>query len=230
MATSNHNSTPTRAFRFERDMLQSVRETLPSKLGFDSLNLGFILCEPTVGNMIPDVVLARATENLILPKKPFSLVEAHILALIEEHRELSELEVLAYLYLTESGARRAFAGLRKSGLIQKTDTGKMAVDSSAFTRAVEIIAIELKLRRWREALTQARTYLKFADRAYVVLDGNQVQPDSAMEEEFRSVSVGLFLHRGFWLEKIIEAPRTKPITPERIQAIQKLFQSSVSDS
>ena len=54
-------------------------------------------------------------------------------------------------------------------------------------------AVELKLRRWREALDQAINYLKFADRAYVVLDGDQIARDEEMIKAFRAYGVGLLM-------------------------------------
>lgn len=54
-----------------------------------------------------------------------------------------------------------------------------------------IVAIEAKLLRWREALTQAHEYRKYADLAFVALPPRTAKRAGANSEQFRAAGVGL---------------------------------------
>jgi hypothetical protein len=63
----------------------------------------------------------------------------------------------------------------------------------------------MKMKRWRGALSQAVRYLDFADEAYVVLDGGQVEVTDEMRRAFELSAVGLFLQSGSVLEHVLGA-------------------------
>jgi hypothetical protein len=56
---------------------------------------------------------------------------------------------------------------------------------------LRVFAFELKLRNWRRALAQAYRYRSFANRSYVVIDSEFVQPAVARIALFQSANVGL---------------------------------------
>jgi hypothetical protein len=58
---------------------------------------------------------------------------------------------------------------------------------------VEIIAIEAKLTRWKKALNQAVSYLRFADESYVVLPQSHARKAIEAREDFRAAGVGLWV-------------------------------------
>lgn len=208
-------------FRFERDMFVSLCELLPEKIT-STPGRSVHLREPTVGNVIPDLLFGEWTEELRPLKRNFTLIEARILALLEERDELLESEISQMLHLSAPAAARAFRRIQDSGLIVPTRDGKISLDAGCFTRALFITAVELKLRRWREALDQAVNYLKFANRAYVVLDGDQIGRDDGMISAFRESGVGLFMLRAGGLTQVVDARVQSCISPQRVQAVQKI--------
>lgn len=208
-------------FRFERDMFASVGELLPRRIAGDPERL-VQLREPTVGNVIPDLLLGEWSEELRPPKRSFTFIEARILALLEEHDELMESDISQLLHLSASVAAKAFKRIERSGLIFSTRSGKISLDAGCFTRGLIVTAVELKLCRWREALEQAVSYLKFADRAYVVLDADRTAGDEPMVQAFRTFRVGLLVLRANDLTEVVSAPTHHCISPQRVQAVQKL--------
>lgn len=56
-----------------------------------------------------------------------------------------------------------------------------------------VVAVEVKLRRWQEALGQAKLYRVFADQVYVALDGHSGPPPEAALQAFVTARVGLLL-------------------------------------
>ncbi len=59
------------------------------------------------------------------------------------------------------------------------------------TRAEEVVAVELKLRDWTTALTQARAYQLGASRCYVALPHGRVARLERKLQRFRDAGVGL---------------------------------------
>lgn len=208
-------------FRFERDMFVSLCELLPDKIT-STPERCVHLKETSVGNVIPDLLFGEWTEELRPLKRNFTLIEARILALLEERDELLESEISQILHLSAPAAARAFRRIQSSGLVLPTRNGKISLDAGCFTKALVVTAVELKLRRWREALDQAVNYLKFANRAYVVLDGDQIGRDEGMIKAFRDSGVGLFMLRAGGLTEIVNARAQSCVSPQRVQAVQKI--------
>lgn len=213
---------PHKPFRFERDMLARVSVVLQAILDQDSDSQVYMAQELTVGRVSPDVLIAKVGGRFTAPKRTLSYIDAHVLTLIHELKRLSEADVVEYVHLTEPAANRAIRNLEKAGLITREDSGEIKGRTNSFILGVEIVALEFKLRRWREALVQAESYLEFADRSYVVLDANQVQANSAMLEAFAYSGVGLLLQRGACVEHYLPARTIGKLSPERIVAIQKI--------
>jgi MarR family protein len=221
VATDSGARSSSGPFRYERDMFASVSEFLPRHIA--RLPDRWIqLREPAIGNVIPDLLFGEWRDELRPLKRNFTFVEARILALLEEHDELIETEITQMLHLSEPAAARAFKRIESSGLVIRTAGKKMSLDAGGFTRGLIVTAIELKLSRWREALDQATGYLKFADRAYVVLDADRSARDGEMVEAFRASRVGLFMLGAGDLNEVVAAQEQHCIGVQRVQAVQKL--------
>ena len=202
-------------------MFASVAESLPRHISKQPDRL-FSLKEATVGNVIPDLLLGEWTDELRPLRRNFTFVEARIIALLDEHDELFEAEIADMLHLSEPAEARAFKRIERSGITIQTAGGKISLDAGAFTRALVVTAVELKLSRWREALAQGMSYLKFADRAYVVLDAERADPDEAMIAAFRGSRVGLFMLGAGQLTEVVPAIEQRCVGVQRILAVQKL--------
>lgn len=214
-------TTTSGSFRLERDMFASVSKLLPPRIAADPGRL-LQLREPTIGNVIPDILFGEWSEELRPPKKNFTFIEASVLALLEQHDELMESEISQLLHLSAPAAAKAYRRIEQSGLILSTRSGKISLDAGCFTRGLVVTAVELKLCRWREAFEQAVSYLKFANRAYVVLDADRIGSDQQMVDTFRTSGVGLLALRAGDLTEIVSAPIHNCISPQRVQATQKL--------
>lgn len=180
------------------------------------------LREPAIGNVVPDLLFGEWRDELRPLKRNFTFVEARVLALLEQHDELQEVEICQMLHLSEPAAARTFKHIEGSGLVIRTTGGKISLDAGGFTRGLIVTAIELKLSRWREALDQATSYLKFADRAYVVLDADRTGRDEEMVESFRASRVGLFMLGAGDLAEVVTAQEQHCVSVQRVQAVQKL--------
>lgn len=228
---------PTIPFRLERQMLAPLGNALPTLLKIAPARTVRILREPVVGNVIPDLLLGSwepASRPLSYAATTF--VDAHIRALIEREGPLTEAEMRRRLHLSEYGAAMAQARLIRHGVLIEMPSelggNRVARDAisrrwmlapEASTSLIEIIAVEAKLTRWRDAVSQAATYLAFADRAVVVLDGNQIGSTVSLVDAVQAARVGLVLQHGQVVREVIPAPlHASPATPARVQALTKL--------
>jgi hypothetical protein len=209
-------------FRLERDMLEPLRASLPPALGFQASERIAVLAEESVGGVTPDVLVGIWRDDVPPAGARPTFVEAAVLALLEREGPLSESEILQHLCLTEAAAKRSLTNLRRYGAIQSGLSSKCEVTGGSSCLATEVVAIELKLRRWRDALAQAQSYCHFADRTYVVLDAAQTVPTFNMLEAFTFSGVGLIMQYGPDSRQLIEARMRTVVTPGRVVAAWKL--------
>lgn len=218
--------TTTAPFRLERDMLAPLARALPSVLGLPSDDTVRTLREPDLGLVIPDVLVGVWRGPGPAKRSRCTLVEAFLVAWLESGGSWTPDELDAALYLAAGEAARLLVRLRRAGVAAPNRLGRWRLAPDAHSRHADVIAIEAKLRRWREALAQGTEYREFADRSYVVLDGNQVAGGEPMLGAFRAAGVGLLFQYGHVLVPVLEARAARPRSERRIRAVDKLFDRS----
>lgn len=156
------------------------------------------LREPMVESVIPDILVAIGPGAR---KKPFrstgrpSYVQSAILAAIESAGGITTSELAAQLFVGKPTLVRQLSEMQRRRWI--ADTGGLWRTVSRFrSDDVSLVAIELKLKLWRQALQQAVSYQRFAERSIVVLDGNQRKYSDREVDLFAEAGVGLWLLYG----------------------------------
>ena len=215
-------------FRLEREMFGSLLPGVVPRLFGRRAPRVAVLREPMIGSVIPDLLLGAWPERRRpAPRAKSTTVEAHVAALLEREGPLSQEEIVARLYLTREVSARSLRALTRRGVIATVRTGPragaIALSPSARTAGLEIVAVELKLRRWRDALAQAERYRAFADRAYVVVDGAQIVPTATMCALFQLAGVGLLVQARAELTLLVEARSAVALMPQRVHAADALF-------
>lgn len=185
------------------------------------------LLEPTIGNVIPDMVLCTFTRDFD-PRnwKTITALEGALVAAIEMLGGCTYKELLQTVFITEQRASNALGRLEKIGSIEQTVGGRYSVSRNASSDAVEIVAVEFKLRKWAEALEQAFQYRRFADRSYVILDGTQVRAEDKIIQEFRAKGVGLLLQFGRKLSRLCDPEVRRPCSAARLIIATKAAQEA----
>jgi len=211
-------------FRFESEMAEPLIARIPSVFHLDSGKRLRVLRETAIGPVIPDLLLGIWSGDL--PRcAGLNPVSRHILAWLSEQKATSsEDQLCERLFLSEHAATSAILALQRVGAIIKRESGEVQLRPEYdVSGSVRLIAIEMKLKRWREALQQSVAYRKFADEAYVVLDGNQVHVNTEVREAFIASGIGLLLQYGeeLWSE-IMAPPTVPPASVDRLFAVSKL--------
>jgi hypothetical protein len=214
----------TSPFRLERDMLQVARSVVPEHFRFVE-RTGAVLCEPMIGSVIPDLLLGFWTLDASGPKKNLTGIETSVLAVIERERRITEKRLFSEIFLPKATAEKVLAVLEKAGSITRP-FGEIAIARQSVTKSYEVIAIELKLQRWREAISQAVEYKRFANRSFILVDALRHRDIAKLKQECKANGVGLMLQSGEILSTVYRPKSQVVISAERHIAIQKLRRMS----
>lgn len=210
-------------FRLERQMLRPLVRALPTVLGLAQGTRLAVLQRPVVGAVIPDLLLGTWCDTSRRRRFSATHIQTHVLALIEKSGPQSLVEIARALWLNPSIAETAVEDLLRKKAITRDESGHLWLCNGVRSTEVEITAIEAKMKRWRKALEQAISYQTFADRSYVVLDGNQARVTTQMLEMFATSGVGLLLQFGFAVREVIAAPSSAQVTGDRYRALDRLL-------
>jgi hypothetical protein len=213
-----------RAFRFEREMLAPLAAAIGVVIGEASAERLSVLREPPIGGVIPDLLIGLWPSTRPITLRPqCTMGEAHIVALLESTESLRRSDLARHLYVSVQTVNRLTGRLIKLGVLVERPKHWLTLAPGFSTRDVELIAIEAKMHRWHDALDQAKAYRAFANRSYVVVDGNQVRSTRPLVNAFLDAGVGLLFQREFALTPIVPAPVHSPATAGRVRAADKLF-------
>lgn len=215
-------------FRLECEMFDPVLAAIPSLFPAPFCATR-VLREAAVGNVIPDLLIGQWCAELPFAVPSMTNVARHVVALLQRSGPAAPTELIEdKLYLSSSALTRAIAQLKRVGALSyETTEGELQL-SPEFAKGtqVKLIAVEMKLTRWREALNQAIRYLDFADEAYVVLDGNQVPVTDEIIKAFELSAPGLYIQRGAHVEKILDACSVPSVpSADRLLAMHKVLHS-----
>lgn len=232
-------------------MLAPLADGLPHVLGLEAARPWRVLREPHIGMIIPDLLIGAWPASVAPVSHPSTtLVDAHVRACLERAGSMTAPQLARTLHLSPAAADASLRRLVHHGLViapARSETGAAATERSsdaglpgrhepahiatqawqlvptAATARMEIVAVEAKMTRWVDAVRQAATYLAFADRALVVLDGNQVVTSDALLAAVHRAGVGLLLQHGRVLREVVAAPRhAVPLSADRVLAVTKL--------
>jgi hypothetical protein len=213
--------------RFEYEMMDALIASIPLAFEVSEGQRTRVLKEPAIGSVIPDVLIGSWRGDLP-PWGNLNAVSRHVLACLSAQKIVpNEGYLCESLLLSSAAADTAVSALKRIGAVVKRDSGEVAIQPEFdVLDSITLIAIEMKLKRWREALDQAVAYRKFADEAHVVLDGNQVRLTDEVRNTFASLGIGLFLQFGRMVTRVLGASAETPTASgDRLFALSKLAKS-----
>lgn len=172
-------------------LVRKTASLLPDRLRREGLTLD-VHAEVTVGSSIADLVLvARPPRRMISFSRPLTTAESVLLALLRVTGPVSVAKVERLLGI-RSGCLLTDPTLKwltRRRVIRVR--GRTVEVNKAWTRKLHIVAVEAKLSRWRDALAQAATYRRYADRVFVALPAHSAAIAFKHAHEFRAAGVGL---------------------------------------
>lgn len=177
-------------FQRERD-LQIHLATMNSVL-HESFEVTFTRREVSLGHCIPDLIYVRIAEMpsvRILPRNT-TYRHSHTLWLLKQNGRLSLDRLAALSYDTADRMRQLVTDLIKAGSVIESG-GYLRLAPALSDLDCEVVAVEAKMKDWRQALAQAESYQRFADRVFVAMDPIGVPSNPDVIQMFRERSIGL---------------------------------------
>ena len=196
------------AFKREADLQKFLSEQdLTSTRGHT-----LVRRELPVGGEIPDLIYITFSRRPPADLWPARWTFRHAF-LVWQLRRRSRLQVTTL-------ARRSFLPLDRTqvclndllncGAVEKASTGAFTLSPRLAELDAEVLAVEVKLRRWKDALRQAASYARFADRAAVAMESTGIPRGSQRLLVFKRRGIGLCSVSGGDLEWVIP-PRQRQV-------------------
>jgi hypothetical protein len=158
----------------------------------------YIGLEVNMGRYIPDIVLVLFKEypvKGIIPRN-WTLKHSFVLYYVRKRGPISAKEVSDLCYSDLRSVEKILESMKDSGMVNRREDGYEAAKELSSWKS-DIVAVELKMKRWGRAVRQAERYKEFADSVHVVMpnEGAQNAMDNLMS--FREKGVGLsVVHEG----------------------------------
>lgn len=183
----------TKAFALEDHMLVAVRRLAKSTFASGRQAIHARLWKPQVGMIVPDLILILSTKKQIGRRKrfPLTFLDCTVLRSLDESRPVSISELCETLYAQKISIEKVVRRLHKWGLVVKMSSGSYTRKRNLLPSGFQILAIEAKLARWRDAIDQARGYKSFAHLSYIAMPENLISSHSRARSLCHANRIGI---------------------------------------
>lgn len=186
----------------EFDMVNQYIEAVSAKYSKDANINAAIFIEPQVGSSYPDIVIVEysnspaITEESTHVMRKLTITDLKILFFIHNVKYATENYICQMLAYPLEEVRRSINRLSMYNLIYKSSSGKSVrkKDIKRYCPIKKIIAIEAKINKWSEAISQANQNVWFATESYVLL--NREKCTKTTIERCREKGIGIILVNG----------------------------------
>ncbi len=163
-----------------------------------------VLQEVRTGRVIADILIARPSASGLIPPRSLSVHESAILSALRRFGSM-RIDLLERRTGLPHKSLRGTAELLSDWKLVRRKPGGLVVPNTAWVTRPRLIAIEAKIRRWRDALSQAVEYTRFANKSYVLLP--ELSAEVAMRERilFENWGIGLLVYGESGLRMIFPA-------------------------
>lgn len=150
--------------------------------------------EVPVGECIPDLIYVRFSNPPnpdVLPRK-WTYRHTYVIWLLRKWGKLHPKTIAARSYERLERIEPIIEDLINSGSIKKKKTGALTLSEELNLLSAEVISVEVKLKRWRQALLQAEKYKRFSDQVFIAMDADGIPRGEDDLTLFRNLGVGLY--------------------------------------
>lgn len=178
-------------FDLEAKLVEVLHSHTPNFRLFGRKTELLIFSEVQVGATIPDLVIVRDIGRGGAKRAVrLTLFESWVLGELVRAKQMRSQTLTRRLFTREQDMTTALKRLTRAGIVKQTRAGVFAVQTD-FTARYEVLSIEAKLDRWRNAITQAKTYFRFSDRSFVALPSSMIAKRPEIGEACKAAGVGL---------------------------------------
>ncbi len=149
--------------------------------------------EVAVGPVIPDIVYVKFKFRPMLANWASKITyrHAHIIHILRQSRAQSIEMLSSKSFESPDRLLPLVKDLVKWNLICQSSRGTYALSMELKTIKAEVISVETKLHKWKDALTQAKSYLGFSNQSVVIMSENCAPTSKTNMQLFKESGVGL---------------------------------------
>lgn len=181
-------------------------------------------CKFQVGLTIPDLVIISDKRNVRRGGRTvrrLTLFDCTVLAELLNCGPSRRQSISTKLYAQPTSLDRTIKRLLGLGLILERRDGALAGRRGLFPSSIQVISVEAKLRRWREALGQARKYLVFSNRAFIALPERLIASNTRIRPVCAAEGIGLLAVNPHGAKLLLRARKKKLITADWIWLLSR---------
>lgn len=179
-------------FATEAQLVRSLVRNLPRSIFRGRLpQPGCLVSQMQLGASVPDIVVVcrlRKTERENLGS--LSLLQRWVLSEILMAGHISLRAIAENLSITEDRTSMAIATLRRANIV-RGDSLRLYAPRAGMCLRAEVISIEAKVTKWREAVRQATRYTAFSTASYVALPCTLIERVPRIVSECSARQIGL---------------------------------------
>jgi hypothetical protein len=206
------------AFDSEKHLVMALRERSAAVLETDATQVAYqILSEKQVGACIPDLLVVRSKAAQERTPLRLSYFDCALIASALKSRSVTVADLAASTYSAPEQIDKRVLRLVKLGLMSQQKNSLRIVPSAM--PQVHIVAVEAKLTRWRDALLQAREYLKFANEAYIAMPASVIASNATALAACAEFGIGVIAVDEIGVRVVLRPEAHRPCSAEWVRVV-----------
>ncbi len=206
-------------FRLERDLVTVLRSRSVGVLESRSRRATYqIFSERQVGMCIPDLLVVRSKPGEDYIPLRLSYFDCALIATALKAGSITVADLAASTYSRPEQVGKRIIRLVKLGLMCER-SGGVRVRANTLPTGAYVVAVEVKLTRWRKALRQASDYLRFANEAYVALPASVIGPNATALATCADAGVGVITVDEVDARVVLSAKAHNPRSAEWVRIV-----------
>jgi hypothetical protein len=205
-------------FRFERDLVAVLRDSSPAALNLTNGPCR-VLSEMQVGMRIPDLLLVFGASGAHRAPLKLTYFDCAIVAAVLDAGPTSVSELAHRTYASDGEIAHRVERLIRLRLLERRGDASLQAQDGTVPQDVRVVAVEAKLTRWKEALTQAQGCLAFANEAYIAMPGSVVRSNVPAMEACALAGVGVIAVDEGGSSVLLDAEHRQRVTAEWVRVV-----------
>lgn len=183
--------------RYEKELIPPILSVVPTLVA--GTNPACFALEHTVDYRTIDVVVSvlppalndLKDDTLLARLRPLAIRDLMVLEHIRAKHKVSSTKLARDLHMNVTDlAEIVLPGLERLRLVRKSKRSFCPTDWVKYY-PLEILTVEAKLSRWKEAIEQARFNCRFSDKSYIAIPSDLLARCETIHSASKLVNVGL---------------------------------------
>jgi hypothetical protein len=178
-----------------------------------------VLTEIQVGTCIPDLLIVCSGTEYPRASPKLSYFDCTLVAATMRAGATTVEGLADTTFSPTTEIARRVERLVRLGLLAQISEDQIRLSHRALPNRVRIVAVEAKLTRWKDALTQTQTYLSFANEAYIAMPAASVRHNVNALSACADAGVGVIAVDECEASVVLRAENRQPISAEWVRVV-----------